>query len=108
MLPQLSHVIWPMDEGELLTYPERMAHGMVPHRDFLTFYPPGSLWVLMGAYKLAGDNFIVERAVGMGYRLLIVLFMFLWHRKHGTAVGAFSALVAGAVLATTDLLAVGW
>jgi hypothetical protein len=43
-----------MDEGMLLVYPELIAHGKLPYRDFETFYGPGNLWKLAGSYAVFG------------------------------------------------------
>ncbi len=45
-----------MDEGAVIAYADRVLDGAVPHRDFLTFYGPGSLWIVAGAFGSSGDE----------------------------------------------------
>ena len=66
-----------MDEGAVVAYPSRVLDGAVPHRDFLTFYGPGNLWIVAGAFEVFGESVGTERAVGLLYRLVIVLSLFL-------------------------------
>ena len=41
-----------MDEGAVVAYAARVLDGAVPHRDFLTFYGPGNLWFVAGAFAV--------------------------------------------------------
>src|ERR1700719_4536897 len=66
----------PEDEGIALVYPEMFLKGRLPYRDFESIYGPGNLFVLSAAYSLFGTNIFVERAVGLVYRLVIVLAFF--------------------------------
>ena len=54
-----------MDEGAVVAYPARVLDGAVPHRDFLTFYGPGNLWLVAGAFAVFGESVGTERAVGL-------------------------------------------
>jgi hypothetical protein len=81
----------PMDEGAVVAYPERVLDGAVPHRDFLTFYGPGNLWIVAGAFEVFGKSVGTERAVGLAYRLALVLSLLL--------IGIRLARVAAGVLA---------
>ena len=53
----------PMDEGTLLVYPQLVLDGRIPNKDFESFYGPGNLWILAGAYAAFGDTVVVERVV---------------------------------------------
>src|SRR2546430_12659076 len=66
----------PEDEGIALVYPEMFLKGRLPYRDFETIYGPGNLLVLSTAYSLFGANIFVERAIGLVYRLVILLGIF--------------------------------
>ena len=99
---------WAMDEGMVLVYPELVAHGQLPYRDFETFYGPANPYVLAGAYSIFGTNIFTERAVGLLYRLLAVIAIFALARRWGTTAAAGCAFVAGALLITTQLIASGW
>jgi hypothetical protein len=69
----------PMEEGFMLTFPELVLKGFVPHKDFLHLYGPGLLWVLAAVYKVAGVTLEAERSVGYLQQL-------------GVAFGIFAAL----------------
>ena len=45
-----------MDEGAVNAYAVRVLDGAVPHRDFLTFYGPGNLWLVAGAFEVFGES----------------------------------------------------
>jgi hypothetical protein len=91
-----------MDEGIVLEYPELILHGEVPFRDFQSSYGPGTYLPLAAAYRVLGPSVTVERAVGVAYRLAIVLALLalLW------PLGAALAL-AGVSLATLAILPIG-
>jgi len=87
-----------MDEGGVLAYSDQVLEGAVPHRDFLTFYGPGNLWVVAGAFEVFGVSVTTERRVGLFYGILIVLSVFILARHlagNGAAVaaGVVSALI---------------
>ena len=46
MLPSTVGKAFEMDEGAVNAYAARVFDGAVPHRDFLTFYGPGNLWLV--------------------------------------------------------------
>src|SRR5262245_58641859 len=86
LLPGLARTGFPTDEGHLLAYPDLMRVGAVPNVDFESTYGPANLWVLSLAFRLLGAGVGVERALGLGYRLLIV-----------AGVHAFAVAVGGEV-----------
>lgn len=89
-----------MDEGAVLAYSARVLDGAVPHRDFLTFYGPGNLWLVAGAFELFGTSVTTERAVGLLYRILIVLALFAVARRlAGDVAGILAGLVAASIMA---------
>lgn len=99
-----------MDEGIVLEYPQLILHGEVPFRDFQSSYGPGTYLPLSVAYEVLGPSVNVERAVGVAYRLAIVLAVLalLW------PVGAALAVVGGSVATMTIIgfaappVAYGW
>jgi len=102
--------IFPQDEGLLLVYPSLLLHGAVPSRDFESVYGATNLWVIAAAFKLFGTSVVVERAVGIGYRLVILgsVVVIAWRRR-----GPLAATVAGAVCivflaGTLGLAAFAW
>ena len=89
-----------MDEGAVVSYSQRVLEGAVPHRDFLTFYGPGNLWAVAGAFTVLGESVTSERIAGLGYRLLIVLALFLLGaRLAGPVAGVLAGLIATVILA---------
>lgn len=98
----------PMDEGMLLVYPELVAHGQLPYRDFETFYGPANPYVLAGAYSIFGTNIFTERAVGLFYRVAFVMAVFGIARRWGTLLATGCMFVSGALLICTTPLASGW
>ena len=84
-----------MDEGAVVAYGSLVLDGAVPHRDFLTFYGPASSWLVAGGFALFGESVGTERAVGLAYRLVIVLALFLLGvRLAGLVGGVLAAFVA--------------
>ncbi|HEY7398082.1 MAG TPA: hypothetical protein VH538_07265 [Gaiellaceae bacterium] len=97
-----------MDEGMVLAYSERVFHGAVPWRDFLTFYGPGNLWLVGGAGKLFGLSVATERSVGLAYRLAIVLALYLVARRFGSAAGFLAVVVSAFLLAGQGVQAIAF
>jgi hypothetical protein len=96
------------DEGVALVYPEMFLKGHLPYRDFESVYGPGNLLILSGAYSLFGANVFIERAVGLIYRLLILVAIFGIARRWGTGIGAVCGLIAMLLLSGTEIWANTW
>jgi hypothetical protein len=106
--PSFEKVATPMDEGMLLVYPELVSHGQIPYRDFETFYGPANPYFLAGAFQLFGTHIFTERAVGLLYRVVVMVAIFGIARRWGTVVGTGGMLIAGGLLICTDLPASAW
>jgi hypothetical protein len=104
MLPSTTGNGSEMDEGAVVAYSARVLDGAVPHRDFLTFYGPGNLWTVAGAFEVFGEGVTTERAVGVAYRLAIVLALFALGLELGGLLGAVLAGVTAAVLSAEELI----
>jgi len=100
--------IIPMEEGSVLVYPERVLAGAIPNRDFETMYGPANVWLLAGVYRVAGQGVMVERIVGLLYRLALVLGLFFIARRYGVAAGIAAGLLATLLLAGTWAVAYAW
>jgi hypothetical protein len=98
----------PEDEGIALLYPEMLLKGRLPYRDFESIYGPGNLFILSAAYSLFGTNIFVERAVGLTYRLIILLAIFGTAQRWGTFVASACALVAVVILGHSEVWANTW
>jgi hypothetical protein len=98
-----------MEEGFMLYFPERMAHGAVPNVDFLHLYGPGSLQLLMGWYGLFGHTLAAERTFGLLQHAAIIAALFTlarpWGRAAATVVGCFAVFY---VLTPIGLTAMAW
>src|SRR3989442_4533922 len=101
--PTFHSAAMPMDEGMVLVYPEMFLKGSLPYRDFETIYGPGNVLILSAAYATFGTNIFVERAVGLIYRLLILLAIFGVVQRWGTFIASGCAFVAAVLLGFTDL-----
>ncbi|MDQ6808283.1 MAG: hypothetical protein M3Z64_02485 [Verrucomicrobiota bacterium] len=97
-----------MDEGTLLVYPELVRHGVLPYRDFETFYGPANPFLLAGVYSLFGPRLEVERAVGLLYRVLALAALFALASRYGNALGVAAVLLAALPLLSTALVAYAW
>jgi hypothetical protein len=109
-LRALLHASGPaMEEGFMLTFPERVLHGAIPNDDFLYLYGPGSLWMLAAVYKVFGVHLVVERLVGLGQLVGMAAGAALLVRWWGRWV-AVSAVVLSAmfVLPALQLTAIPW
>jgi hypothetical protein len=102
--------LFPQDEGLLLTYPSLILKGAIPNRSFESVYGVVNLWIIAGAFKLAGFTVAVERAVGIAYRFVIFgsLVVLAWRHR-----GPLAALVAGVLcvvllVGTLGLAAYAW
>jgi hypothetical protein len=91
--PALHAVGMWMDEGILLVYPEQIAKGKLPYRDFEAFYPPGNLWFLGSVYHAFGNTVAAERTIGLLYRIALVIGLFLLARKWGLTMAICSAVL---------------
>jgi hypothetical protein len=106
--PAFHSPAMPMDEGVLLVYPEMLLKGHVPYRDFESVYGPGNFGILAAAYTIFGTDIVVERAVGLIYRLLILIAVFGVAQRWDTIVAGGCMFVTGLLLAATDAWANTW
>ena len=99
----------PMEEGFMLSFPERILKGAVPNVDFLHLYGPGALQFLAGVYKVFGVRLEAERTVGLLQHLLIIFAVYaiarIWGRAVATACAAASVFL---VLTPINLIALAW
>ena len=98
----------PMDEGMVLVYPELLLKGYLPYRDFESITPPTNPLILAVAYATFGTSIFVERAVGLTYRLLIVLAVFGIAQRWGILISSGCAFAVAVLLGSTDLWANTW
>jgi hypothetical protein len=95
-----------MDEGFIPAYAVRVLDGAVPHRDFESFYGPGGPWLVAGAFDVFGPSLETERAVGLLYRLLLVVGACGLAAMWGRVTAAAAGLLTGGYLLGLGLSAV--
>lgn len=99
----------PMEEGFMLTFPQRVLRGELPNRDFLHLYGPGSVWVLAGFFKLFGDALATERLVALLQQMGLVFGVFMLARHWGRTIATFcAAITLLVILPPVGLTALAW
>jgi len=99
----------PMEEGFMLTFPQRVLRGELPNVDFLHLYGPGSVWVLAGFFKVFGDALATERAVGLLQMMGVVSGVFMLARHWGRTLATFAGFIALIIIVPPlGLVALAW
>ncbi len=99
----------PMEEGFMLTFPERVMKGDIPNVDFLHLYGPGSLDVLAAVYSIFGVRLTVERTFGLLQHVAIIAAIYVLARAWGRLAAASSAVICAVlVLTPIGLDALAW
>ncbi|MEY3361678.1 MAG: hypothetical protein RL531_1397 [Actinomycetota bacterium] len=99
----------PMEEGFMLAFPEFVLDGLVPNRDFLHLYGPGSLWALAGTFRVFGVSLATERWFGLLQQIGIIASIVLLARFWGRTVALTCGLVCIAlVMPPIGLTALAW
>ncbi|MEP6603097.1 MAG: hypothetical protein ABJB69_04025 [Spartobacteria bacterium] len=106
--PAFESPATPGDEGTTLVYPEMFSKGRLPYRDFDTMYGPGNILILSAVYAGFGTNIFVERAVGLIYRLLILLAIFGIVQRWGIIVAFGCTFLTAVLLGSTEVWANSW
>ena len=94
-----------MDEGLLLVEPERLLEGDLPNRDFESFYGPANTYLLAAVYEVTEPDVVIERGVGLAYRLAIIAAVFALAASGGIVLAVAAALIAGVLMFTVGLAA---
>jgi hypothetical protein len=98
-----------LDELSLLIYPDLVAHGRVPNRDFFTPYGPGGYWPLVAANEIGGGvSVIAERLVGLSYHVLLAVGIWALCRRYGRYPALLAGLLAALLSAGLLLVAYAW
>lgn len=93
----------PYDEGNSLCAATRVLAGETPYRDFWSLHPPGTTWLLAGAFRVFGATLGVERAVKLGVVALAAVLVFLLARLGARTGWAAAAALLFVVLPTQTL-----
>lgn len=99
----------PMEEGFMLTFPERVLAGDVANRDFLHLYGPGGLWVLAAVYEVFGVSLAAERVVGLLQHLALIFGVLALAWPFGRRVATVCGVLAVFITVTPiGLTALAW
>ena len=99
----------PMEEGFMLVFPEMVMEGLVPNKDFLHLYGPGSLWVLAGVFEVFGVSLTAQRLVGLAQHVGLVVAVFAVARLWSRSLALLCALIALLIIVPpTGLTALAW
>ncbi|HTS01775.1 MAG TPA: glycosyltransferase family 39 protein, partial [Thermoanaerobaculia bacterium] len=93
----------PYDEGNTLCAATRVLAGETPYRDFWLLHPPGTTWLLAGAFRVFGATLGVERAVKVVVVALTAALVFLLARRAARPLAAAAAALLFVVLPTQTL-----
>lgn len=93
----------PYDEGNTLCAATRVLAGDVPYRDYWTLHPPGTTWLLAGAFRVFGATLDVERAVKAGVVALAATLLLLLAWRVARPLAAVAAALLFVVLPTQTL-----
>lgn len=109
-LPFLTHPIGGMDESLLLVFPEQIADGRVPNRDYFTVYGPGNSTLLAALFAVTGPSLLVVRLVGLAYQVAIVAGVMALVRGfgHGRPATVLAGALSALLLIGPNLLASSW
>ena len=92
-------ILWqvePHDEGLMLAWAGRIAHGQVPYRDFWCNYPPGQPLLLAGLVKLFGPSLLAWRVVRLPIDVAVALLAYVLVRRRAGEGWALAAWLAAA------------
>jgi len=99
----------PMEEGFMLAFPEFVLDGLVPNRDFLHLYGPGSLWALAGTFRVFGVSLAAERWFGLLQQIGVIASIVLLARFWGRTIALTCGLVCLVVIVPPiGLTALAW
>ena len=93
--------VFPMDEGMPVVYGDLIRRGLLPYRDYQSFYGPGMPALIGAADAVLGTSLRTERVVAALAQLAIVLGAVVFARRWGTGVALAAGLVAATELGPT-------
>src|SRR5207248_10948834 len=86
------------DEGLLAYGAERVVHGEIPHRDFVSLQPPLSFYTAAAAFKLGGTSLATLRGFGLTIFLLLPVLIYFLGRKFLRPILSFAAAAPACIL----------
>jgi hypothetical protein len=106
-VPALRRPVATLDEIILLDYPDMVRRGATPHVDFYSVYPRMGYDFLALCFDALGYSPYAERAVGVGYQLVVVLGVWALCRRFGPRTALGCGVVAVALM-PNDATAFAW
>ena len=97
-----------MEEANVLVVAAGILDGRLPHADVEYLYAPGTVWAVAGAFWTLGTSVVVERLVGLAYRLALLWGIHRLCRHWGPGTATCAALASWAVIAPFGLVAYPW
>jgi hypothetical protein len=86
------------DEGLLAYGAERVVHGEIPHRDFVSLQPPLSFYAAAIAFKLGGTSLATLRGFGLAIFLLLPVLIYALGRNFLGPILSFAAAAPACIL----------
>ena len=86
------------DEGLLAYGAERVVHGEIPHRDFVSLQPPLSYYTAAVAFKLGGTSLATLRVFGSAIFLLLPVLIYALGRNFLGPILSFAAAAPACIL----------
>ena len=87
------------DEGLLAYGAERVVHGEIPHRDFVSLQPPLSFYTAAVAFKLGGTSLATLRGFGLTIFLILPVLIYALGRNFLGPILSFAAAAPACILA---------
>jgi hypothetical protein len=86
------------DEGLLAYGAERVVHGEIPHRDFVSLQPPLSFYTAAVAFKLGGTSLATLRGFGLTIFLILPVLVYALARNFLGPILSFAAAAPVCIL----------
>ena len=108
-LPRLmkSHAT-SMEESSLVQYATMTANGAAPTKAYWTEYGPLNVYVPAAAFAVFGPSVTLERVVGLAYRLVLMVALYLLIRRHSKRAAWLGVALAWWLLAPWGVMAYSW
>jgi hypothetical protein len=86
------------DEGLLAYGTERVMHGEIPHRDFISLQPPLSFYTAAAVFKLGGTSLVSLRIFGLSIFFVLPLLIYGIGRNFSGPILSFAAAAPACIL----------
>jgi len=97
-----------MEEGSLVQYSTMVMNGSVPTKTFWSEYGPLNSYVPAAVFSVTGPSLLVERLVGLAYRLLLLVGLYRLLRPHSRRGAYLGVVIAWILLVPWGAMAYAW